>query len=790
MAEQLSSVWAALSEEVRDVFRWANACEKASPDVGTRALLVGVVRSSKGRNRAEDLLRHFDVSHEELFAALKAGDEFEFDPYVSKATRLSELPRLTGNARQCLSSASELASWAGRVTLDTDCLFGAILESRGTARQGMAHILGESLLDEVSRHYRSWLITNEGSYSQTLRHAFAAGRQLVVARQPDASYPVESAVPPVTTSQAPASGTPSGQDEAFRPPRGFGQGESDPSADAAAAPITIGNSTGAGNDTVAVLDQLGFDVYVEAFADLITSAHTAPPLTIGIFGSWGMGKSFLLEHIRRTIAARQAAGGTGPTIHTVRFNAWEYSSTDAIWPALVRKIVKELDQLDSWPRRKRVWTRLWWNLRREWRSLRTKVATSAVVTAGITAFAVGSTGVTTAVLATGTALGVGSLIKAANDPVGKWVTALFAGSDYGQQIRLMEDVKHDLDVLEQRLHTTDDRGQDKVVGRILVLIDDLDRCEPAKAVEVLQAVNLLLNFNSFIVCLGIDARIVTAAVEKHYEGLLGAAGASGYEYLDKIVQIPFRIPEPAPDDIGRFLRSQLDGDTDSGPARSTASSKWRAGSARPRSSHDDSSSGVQPSVTAGPDNLPVQDVPPALPVPQILFTGDERQAFEMFVDHLRPNPRHVKRLINVYRLVRSLGSAGNERLVLDRPAAVLRWLIMWSQWPYTSMVMLQRLDREAITSGNDGRLGSDPLLHLLDQVWDSIDLQAQELHDDDPHKLRSLLDVTGCQLSFDEIRRIRRYTVNFNPAVEEHRKVAGSGSGSGSEQLSARGSVS
>ena len=54
-----------------------------------------------------------------------------------------------------------------------------------------------------------------------------------------------------------------------------------------------------------------------------------------------------------------------------------------------------------------------------------------------------------------------------------------------------------------------------------------------------------------------DARIVTGAVEKHYEGLLGRAGASGYEYLDKIVQIPFRIPEPSEEEVKFFIGKQL-----------------------------------------------------------------------------------------------------------------------------------------------------------------------------------------------------------------------------------------
>jgi hypothetical protein len=69
--------------------------------------------------------------------------------------------------------------------------------------------------------------------------------------------------------------------------------------------VELGTLGGAGNDRVADEDQLGFRYYVKAFADLITSPHTTPPLTIGIFGSWGMGKSFLLEHIEREIHRRQ-----------------------------------------------------------------------------------------------------------------------------------------------------------------------------------------------------------------------------------------------------------------------------------------------------------------------------------------------------------------------------------------------------------------------------------------------------------------------------------------------------
>jgi Cdc6-like AAA superfamily ATPase len=756
------SEWEALSKDVQRACQWAAACEKTSVDVGTRALLIGILRHGRGRSPADDLLRHFGIPRAVLFEALRGG-AFAIDPNVVDPILLTEMPRLSPNAQRCFLRAHELQSRTGRADLDIACLFGAILLSEGTARAGLNRVLGDVLIDELAAHYGSWLGSSKRiPYAHALAEAFPAQPRTGAGADDSAS------------SAAEVSATEAEPDAAQPEVPQHGPDRQDPLA--AAEMISIGNTSGAGNDVVAVTDQLGFDVYVSAFADLITSPHTKPPLTIGIFGSWGMGKSFLLEHIRRRIDQRQAMGiCPGPRIHTVSFNAWEYSSTDAIWPALVRKIVKELDQLASWPRHKRVWTRVKWNLRRQWRSLWAKVAAGTLVATTGLAVGVGNSGVTAAVVATGTAFSIGGLIKAANDPVGRWVTALFADNDYGGQIQLMEDVKHDLDVLERRLHVTDHRGEDEVIGRILVVIDDLDRCEPAKAVEVLQAVNLLLNFSSFIVCLGIDARIVTAAVEKHYEGLLGTSGASGYEYLDKIVQIPFRIPEPNPREISQFIRSQLDVEKGVEP---TAITSGPVGSYDAPASallgETDEAAERSTSTTADPVGRHPAALPPTVPPPKVPFTLDEQEAFELFVEYLRPNPRHLKRLINVYRLVRSLGAAENERLMLDRPSAVLRWLIMWSQWPYTSMVMLRQLDHLGeLPTGEAGRPEPDPILYLLNQVQGSIDDQARAEHDDDPQKLRGLLTIEGCGLSVEEIGRLRRYTVNFNPAVEGRRKSPG-----------------
>lgn len=555
-----------------------------------------------------------------------------------------------------------------------------------------------------------------------------------------------------------------------------------------APPPATGTLSGAGNDAVGDVDQLKFGTYVNAFADLITSVHTQPPLTIGIFGSWGMGKSFLLTHIEREIARRQKKNPqANPRVHVVRFNAWEYSSMEVVWPALVRTIVSRLDKLSTWPWYRRLFTRVKWNLARQWRQLWPRLIAGAIVVAALitTAIMNGEENIARAIGGVVAALGVAGILKAARDPVANWVTALFADSDYGDQLRVMKDIKHDLTTLEERLHEDGDPAK-PVTGRILILIDDLDRCEPDKAVEVLQALNLLLNFNSFVVVLGIDARIVTGAIEKHYEGLLGKAGASGYEYLDKIVQIPFRIPEPAREEIIAFVAGQL-GNPEKPPVQaqqdtavvapdqptSTSSESADGADEAGGSPHEDEASALPESKRA-----PIRDAQQqATELDQLLpetggvpFTYAEQQAFELFADHLRPNPRHLKRLVNVYRLVRALARAQGEQLIVERPRATIRWLVMWSQWPYTSLAMVQRYEELIDEHGDriaDAIVVNEPMLHLLEEVRARLDVATRVRLDDDIDELRKLLSIPDSGLSWAEIRRIRPYTVNFNPAVEE-----------------------
>jgi hypothetical protein len=213
------------------------------------------------------------------------------------------------------------------------------------------------------------------------------------------------------------------------------------------SPARAGNHRGAANDTVAAEDQLGFAHYVEAFAQLIDSPDTKPPLTIGIYGSWGMGKSFLLKNIEwklrdEMFKNRPLSPGAAPRpkVHVVHFNAWEYSAAEVIWPGLVRKIMDTFEE--TWSRPRRFFTKFWRNARRQTRRFRGHLLLTALILAAIFLVAIwqlgtdakdATTWIDSAIALGGaiTVLAIGGLVKLVTDtlanPLGQYVTALTEG---------------------------------------------------------------------------------------------------------------------------------------------------------------------------------------------------------------------------------------------------------------------------------------------------------------------------------------------------------------------------
>lgn len=204
-------------------------------------------------------------------------------------------------------------------------------------------------------------------------------------------------------------------------------------------------------------------------------------------------------------------------------------------------------------------------------------------------------------------------------------------------------------------------------SRIILYIDDLDRCPPEKVVEVLQAVHLLLAYSLFVVVVAVDVRWLTGAICKVYPELMPDAGegkakksAAALDYLEKIFQVPIWTDAISPAVASNFVALRITPDTP--PANTTNAVLGQtlkiltdAGLGAP------SPPPLAPEAPAKPDAPKVE---PAKSLEPLKLLPDEIDWLTRLAPVAASSPRRLLRLINTYRLARaSLGPAQAQTLI-------------------------------------------------------------------------------------------------------------------------------
>ena len=92
--------------------------------------------------------------------------------------------------------------------------------------------------------------------------------------------------------------------------------------------------------------------------------------------------------------------------------------------------------------------------------------------------------------------------------------------------------------------------------KIVVFIDDLDRCAPNKILEVLESTKVFLDIKGFVYVLGLNDDVAVKAIDQKYKDL----GVNGRDYLEKILQIPFRIPDWNVHERGKCIEDLIKND--------------------------------------------------------------------------------------------------------------------------------------------------------------------------------------------------------------------------------------
>jgi len=249
------------------------------------------------------------------------------------------------------------------------------------------------------------------------------------------------------------------------------------------------------------------------------------------------------------------------------------------------------------------------------------------------------------------------------------------GSSYSGNLGLISTIRKDFESLVELLadwqrHPDETPGADKPLDRIVLYIDDLDRCSPRQVVDVLQAVHLLLALELFVVVIGVDPRWVLRSLRSHYDVLHGTGAtdtadpfdspATPENYLEKIINIPVVLPTMESGSLLRLLRSVMDDSSvvveDRAPAGSGDPVTEHAEPADDDAATSDLTIGEPAdassiSVEAGSEVDAVRrggravEVPRPLTEPEVTLLA----ALDLLVD----TPREAKRLMNLYRMVRA-----------------------------------------------------------------------------------------------------------------------------------------
>ncbi|WP_084799461.1 P-loop NTPase fold protein [Bradyrhizobium sp. Ai1a-2] len=183
------------------------------------------------------------------------------------------------------------------------------------------------------------------------------------------------------------------------------------------------------------------------------------------------------------------------------------------------------------------------------------------------------------------------------------------------------------------------------VRRIIVYIDDLDRCSEQHVVQVLQAIYLLLAFELFVVVVAVDARWLHRAVGQVYRGQLSepdqpiqSAGATVADYLEKIFQLPIWMrPIGNPAEVWRFIDGIDKPEEFPGPAQQ--------GAAKER---DRQSGGSIAAIDIKSDPALLRSAAQR----RATLSEPERRVLASMVQLAGKSPRGLKRLVNTYRLIR------------------------------------------------------------------------------------------------------------------------------------------
>ena len=282
-------------------------------------------------------------------------------------------------------------------------------------------------------------------------------------------------------------------------------------------------------------------LFYEPYADIIAEIAQNPeykPLTIGVFGVWGAGKSTLLKLIENKIPEKTADSHRKNIC--ININAWSFEGYEDAKIAVMESLLRELKEKDPEGLGKKLLHLL--------KRLNLFKLTTKTVSIGAPIAASLATGSPLPLVLgiTGNAEDIGNGIKSAAGAVQELHDDYLKPDTSINDESIVNNIRKFRDEFEKALEESD-------VDNIIVLIDDLDRCQPDRIIETLEAIKLFLSVNKTVFVIAADDNVIQYAIRKKYPPLEKYTVNLDKEYIEKIIQLPITIPELSGKDIENYL---------------------------------------------------------------------------------------------------------------------------------------------------------------------------------------------------------------------------------------------
>lgn len=274
-------------------------------------------------------------------------------------------------------------------------------------------------------------------------------------------------------------------------------------------------------------------------ADQIATLATRPdllPVSIGVFGTWGTGKSTVLRLVEKKF------NESAPQPLVIKFDAWLYQGYDDSKAALMEVVADRL--LEEAKNNE--------GLLDKAKSFASRVNYFRAI--GLAAD-----------VGLGMALGVPpGLLTSAGNAIG----AIVAGKPDAETAKdIQDDGKTAIETWSKLIKPAAAKTPPKEIaafrtefgdilkdlGRPLVLfIDNLDRCLPDVAIGTLEAIRLFLFIPGTAFVIAADEDMVRHSVAKHFSD---PTARHVHDYLDKVIQVPMQVPQVGPEDVRAYIYS-------------------------------------------------------------------------------------------------------------------------------------------------------------------------------------------------------------------------------------------